>query len=42
MNPSRSERAGTFVLRTVVIVIAVSFFLRALSEVSPRGAWLIS
>ena len=40
MNPSRSERAGTFVLRTVVIVIAVSFFLRALSEVSPRGLGL--
>ncbi len=37
MNPLRLERAGTFVLRTVVIVIAVSFFLRALSGVSSRG-----
>ena len=42
MNPSRSERAGTFVLRTVVIAVAVSFFLRALSEVSPRGLSLFN
>ena len=40
MNPSRLERASTFVLRTVVFVIAVSFFLRALSEVSSRGLGL--
>ena len=37
MNPSRLERASTFVLRAVVFAIAVSFFLRALSEVSSRG-----
>lgn len=42
MNSSRLERAGTFVLRTVVTVIAVSFFLRALSEVSPRGLGLFN
>jgi len=40
MIPSRLERASTFVLRTVVIVIAVSFFLRALSGVSSRGLGL--
>jgi len=37
MNQSRLERASTFVVRTVVVVIAVSLFLRALSEVSSRG-----
>ena len=42
MNPPRLERAGTFVLRTVVIVIAVSFLLRALSEVSSRGLGLFA
>lgn len=40
MNPLRLERASTFVLRTVVFAIAVSFFLRALSEVSSRGLGL--
>ena len=40
MNPSRLERASTFVLRTVVVIVAVSFFLRALSEVSSRGLGL--
>jgi len=39
-NPSRAERASTFVVRTIVFVIAVSFFLRALSEVSSRGLGL--
>lgn len=42
MNPSRLEKARTFVLRIVVIVIAVSFFLRALSGVSSRGPSLFN
>lgn len=37
MNALRLERASKFVLRIVVFVIAVSFFFRALSEVSSRG-----
>ena len=40
MSPLRLGRASAFVLRTVVIVIAVSLFLRALSEVSSRGLGL--
>ena len=40
MNRPRIERISTFVLRSAVFFIVVSFFLRALSEVSSRGLGL--
>ena len=40
MNRPLIERISTFVLRSAVFFIVVSFFLRALSEVSSRGLGL--
>ena len=40
INRPRIERISTFVLRSAVFFIVVSFFLRALSEVSSRGLGL--
>ena len=40
MNRPRIERISTFVLRSAVFFIVISFFLRALSEVSSRGLGL--
>ena len=40
MNRPRIERISTFILRSAVFFIVVSFFLRALSEVSSRGLGL--